>query len=77
VLDAVRILTDGGPQGGDVRDVKSLGIVAAGIDPVAVDAFGATLFGLNGIDIGAVKLAHEAGLGKIDFTKLNLKRIRV
>ena len=77
VLDAVRILTAGGPQGGDVRDVKPLGIVTVSIDPVAVDAFGATLFGLKGSDIGVVKLAHEAGLGTIDFTKLNLKRIRV
>jgi len=77
VLDAVRILTAGGPQGGDVRDVKTLGIVAAGIDPVAVDAFGATLFGLNGSDIGSIQLAQAAGLGTMDFQKLKINRIKL
>lgn len=77
VLDAVRILTAGGPQGGDVRDVKTLGIVAASIDPVAVDAFGATLFGLKGHDIGAVKLAQAAGLGTMDFERLKVKKIKL
>jgi len=77
VLDAVHILTAGGPQGGDVRDVKTLGIVAASIDPVAVDAFGATLFGLTGGDIGYVKLGHEAGLGTMDFQKLKIKKITI
>ncbi len=77
VLDAVRILTAGGPQGGDVRDVKTLGIVAASIDPVAADAFGATLFGLKGGDIGVVKLAQEAGLGTMDFQRLKIQRIKI
>jgi uncharacterized protein (DUF362 family) len=77
VLDAVRILTDGGPQGGDLRDVKTLGIVAASIDPVAVDAFGATLFGLTGNDVGYVKLAQTAGLGTMDFQKLKINRIKL
>ena len=38
VLDAVRILTANGPQGGELRDVKRLDTVIAGIDQVAVDS---------------------------------------
>ena len=45
VLDAVRVLTDHGPQGGDPDDVEVRGIVAAATDIVALDAFGATLLG--------------------------------
>lgn len=75
VLDAVRILTDNGPQGGNLSDVRNLGTVAVSIDPVAIDAFGATLFGLQGSDIGYVKLAQAAGLGTMDFQRLKVKRI--
>jgi len=77
VLDAERILTGGGPQGGDLGDVKKLDTVAVSIDPVAIDAFGATLFGLTGNDIGHVKLAQAAGLGIMDFQKLKINRIKI
>ena len=45
VLDAVRVLTAHGPQGGDPEDVDVRGIVAASTDIVALDAFGSTLLG--------------------------------
>jgi hypothetical protein len=44
---------------------------------VAVDSFGATLFGMKGGDLGSVKLASKAGLGVMDLTKLQIKRISV
>jgi uncharacterized protein (DUF362 family) len=77
VLDAVRILTANGPTGGDLDDVKRLDTVVVGTDQVAIDSFGATLFGLKGSDLNAVKLAAKAGLGVMDLTKLNIKRISV
>lgn len=77
VLDAVRILTANGPQGGDLSDVKQLNIVAAGRDQVAVDAFGATLFGLKGSDIGCVTAGYKAGLGVMDLAKLRIKRMNI
>jgi len=76
VLDAVRILTAGGPQGGDLDDVKKLDTVIVGTDQVAVDAYGATLFGMKGVDLGYVKLGHEAGLGTMNLAKLKIRRIR-
>lgn len=77
VLDAVRILTANGPTGGDLGDVKRLDTVVVGVDPVAVDAFGATLFGMKPADIGHVRLAAQAGLGVMDLSKLQIKRIGV
>jgi uncharacterized protein (DUF362 family) len=77
VLDAVRILTANGPQGGDLSDVKRLNTVAAGTDQVAVDAFGASLFGMKGSDIGYVLAGHRAGLGTMDLSRLKIKRVNL
>jgi uncharacterized protein (DUF362 family) len=75
VLDAVRILTGNGPQGGDLRDVKRLDTVIAGTDQVAIDSYGATLFGMKGSELGYVRLGQEAGFGKMDLATLVIKRI--
>ena len=77
VLDAVRILTANGPTGGDLEDVKRLDTVVVGVDQVAVDSFGATLFGMKGSDIGSVRLGAKAGLGVMDLSKLQVRRIRI
>lgn len=77
VLDAVRILTANGPTGGSLSDVKQLNLVAVGTDQVAVDSFGATLFGLKGSDLGYVRLGAKAGLGVMDLSKLKIKKVRV
>ncbi|MGA2082126.1 MAG: DUF362 domain-containing protein [Holophaga sp.] len=75
LLDAVRILTAHGPTGGDLADVKQLDTIVAGTDPVAVDAFGATLFGLTGADLGSVREAARRGLGVMDLGRLNIRRL--
>lgn len=75
ILDAVRILVANGPQGGDLRDVRKLDTVIAGVDPVAIDAYGATLFGLKGSDLGYVKVGAKNGLGTMDLARLSIKRI--
>ena len=77
ILDAVRILTANGPQGGNLSDVKQLNTVIAGTDQVAVDAYGATLFGLKGADLGYVIAGHKAGLGTMDLAKLKIKRVNI
>ena len=77
VLDAVRILTANGPQGGNLSDVKKMDTVIVGVDQVAVDSFGATLFGMKGSDLEYVKIADKMGLGKMDISKLNVTRINV
>jgi uncharacterized protein (DUF362 family) len=75
VLDAVRILTAHGPQGGDLADVKKLDLVVAGTDQVAIDAYGATLFGLKGADLGYVREGARRGLGVMDLDRLTIRKV--
>jgi uncharacterized protein (DUF362 family) len=77
VLDAVRVLTANGPQGGSLGDVRRLDTVIAGVDQVAVDSYGATLFGLKGTDLGYVREGEKAGLGVADLSKVNIIRLTV
>lgn len=72
VIDATRILTDHGPQGGDLKDVKVLNTVIASTDIVAADAYATTLFGLKPADIAVTVAAHRRGLGE-----MNLGRVRI
>ncbi|MGD8413669.1 MAG: DUF362 domain-containing protein [Candidatus Latescibacterota bacterium] len=72
VLDAVRILTSNGPQGGNLNDVETRNTVAASTDPVAIDAFGATLFDMTGEDLGYVRNGYERGLGEMDLSKVDV-----
>jgi len=77
VLDAVRILTANGPQGGNLADVKRMNTVIVGTDQVAVDSYGATLFGMKGSDLGYVRIAAGAGLGRMDINKMKIRKITV
>jgi len=77
VLDAVRILTAHGPKGGDLADVRRLDTVVAGVDQVAIDAYGATLFGMTGEDLGYVRDAAARGLGRMDLSRVAIKKIEV
>jgi uncharacterized protein (DUF362 family) len=72
VLDAVRVLTANGPQGGNLKDVKTLNTVAACADQVAIDAYGSTLFGLESTELSYVRKAHERGLGEMHLDKINV-----
>jgi uncharacterized protein (DUF362 family) len=72
VIDATRILTAHGPQGGDLKDVKVLNKVIASTDIVAADAFATTLFGMRPDEIAVTVAAHKRGLGEMD-----LKKVRV
>ncbi len=71
VLDAVRVLTDHGPQGGDPDDVEVHGVVAASTDIVALDAYGASLMGHAPEDVSHIAAAAERGLGTVDFASLD------
>ncbi|MBU8871222.1 MAG: DUF362 domain-containing protein [Gemmatimonadales bacterium] len=71
LLDAVRVLTDHGPQGGDPADVDVRGIVAASTDIVALDALGAELLGHDSQAIGNIGVAAARGLGTPDYRSLD------
>jgi uncharacterized protein (DUF362 family) len=72
IIDATRILTAHGPQGGDLKDVKVLNKVIASTDTVAADAYATTLFGLKPEDIAVTVAAHKRGLGEIKLERMKI-----
>jgi uncharacterized protein (DUF362 family) len=77
VLDAYRILVRNGPQGGRASDTKLVQTVVAGVDPVAVDAAGASLFDIMPEELLYLRLARERGLGQYDWEKLPLEKRKI
>lgn len=49
-----------------------LGLALAGTDPVAVDAVGAAAMGFDPMEVGYLRLAHEAGLGVADLSRIEV-----
>lgn len=77
VLDAVRILTANGPQGGSLKDVKRLDTVIAGVDQIAIDSYGATLFGMKGSDLSSVRAGDAIGIGTMNLSRLRIRKLNV
>jgi uncharacterized protein (DUF362 family) len=75
ILDAVRVLTAHGPQGGSAKDVAQMNLVAASTDPVMIDAFGVTLFGKDPAEFPHIALAEQRGLGTRDFRSGGFKEV--
>ncbi|MBC7348644.1 MAG: DUF362 domain-containing protein [Candidatus Aminicenantes bacterium] len=74
VLDGYRVLFRNGPQGGRVSDTRLQKTVVAGVDPVAVDAYGATFFEIKPQELTFLKLAQSRGLGKFDLEKVRIEK---
>lgn len=70
LLEGVRVLTANGPSGGRLEDVQVKMTMAAGTDPLALDAWGTELLGQKPKDIGSVAKGQEAGLGKLDYRSI-------
>ncbi len=71
VVDATRVLMDGGPEGGNPSSVKQVNTVAAGFDPVALDAWACGLLeSAHGIQPEFLRLAEQMGLGTLDYRSL-------
>jgi uncharacterized protein (DUF362 family) len=77
VVDAVRMLMDHGPSGGNLDDVKKMDTIIVSPDIVAADSYATTLFGLQPDDIGYIKAAAEMGLGNSDLKSLKIEEIAV
>lgn len=75
IMDAMEILTGKGPFGpGPITKPEQ---IIAGTDRVAIDAYGATLLGLNGREVRMIRSAYEHGLGEIDLKKVTIKEMNV
>jgi uncharacterized protein (DUF362 family) len=74
ILDATRVLTKNGPQGGSLDDVVKYDTVIAGTDIVAVDSVGASLVGKEARELPYLQRASERGLGEHDLGKIRIER---
>lgn len=72
IIDATRILTAHGPQGGNLKDVKVLNRVIASRDIVAADAYATTLFGMDPRSLSTTVTAHRRGLGEMNLDKIKV-----
>lgn len=73
VVDAMRIMTTHGPQGPGKLEYPNQLIFGA--DPVAVDAYAATLFGKQPFDVLYIKLAHDMGVGCGDLKQVQVVHV--
>ena len=70
VVDASRVLMEHGPTGGSLADVKPVRTIAAGFDPVALDAWASDLLS-QGSRPACLDLAAGLGLGRVDYAALS------
>ncbi len=73
IMDALRGITSNGPGGpGPIRACNQ---VIFGFDPVAVDAYGAHLFGVDPLSLDYLKIAGEMKLGQPQWEKLKMVKV--
>jgi uncharacterized protein (DUF362 family) len=77
VIDATRVLTRGGPQGGSLDYVEVHDSVICATDQVAADARAAEFLGLDPDRVGHIVLAEKSGLGKIDYRAAGYREVVV
>jgi uncharacterized protein (DUF362 family) len=76
VLDCYRVLRTHGPNGGTREDVDNTKDgarrIVASRDPVAVDAYGAHMFGFGPDDVPNIAYGQQAGMGTADWQSLEV-----
>ena len=63
ILDATRAIVRNGPAGRGAADVERWNTLVVSRDPVAVEAYGASRFGIDTAALGHIALAESLGLG--------------
>jgi uncharacterized protein (DUF362 family) len=77
VVDAVRVLMDHGPTGGNLDDVRQADTLVVSPDIVSADSYAATLFGLKPDDLAYLRAGAQMGLGRSDLENLKIEEINV
>ena len=75
ILDAFRVMEKNGPRGTSEDDVRIMKAQLISKDMVAIDAAGARLLGKSPESIKYIPIAAGKGVGKMDLSKLNIKKI--
>jgi uncharacterized protein (DUF362 family) len=74
IVDATRIMVTNGPRGPGRLETPHQ--IIFGTDPVAVDAYAATLFGKEPFSIPYIQIAHDMGIGCGDLSKVDLQHLQ-
>jgi uncharacterized protein (DUF362 family) len=77
VIDSIRMLTYGGPTGGDPNAVKKIDTIIASRDIVAGDSYGASLFNMQPDELSFITAGVDMGLGRSDLKNLKIEEIAV
>jgi uncharacterized protein (DUF362 family) len=77
ILDATNILMSNGPTGGRMSDVIAGNTLIAGVDQVAVDAYGFTLLGRDPENLQYLHYAHDRGVGNRYWKQQNFRELTV
>ncbi len=77
VIDGYRYLTNHGPSGGDLEDVKLLKTLIAGTDPTLCDMYACKVAGVDHQKVPYVKEAISRGFGNSDLANAKIKQIKV
>ncbi len=70
ILDGTVTMVTNGPTGGSLSDLKRSDTLIVSSDPVAADAFGATLLGKSAADLPFIGMCRRAGVGTDDYRSL-------
>ena len=74
IVDATRIMVTNGPRGPGKLEITNQ--IILGTDPVAVDAYAATLFGKDPFKVPYIQIAHDMGIGCGDLAKVDLQHLQ-
>jgi uncharacterized protein (DUF362 family) len=77
IIDAYRVVTRNGPRGGSLADVAQMGSLIISPDIVAADTAASALLGRKEGEVEYIRLAAEAGFGKMNLSRLNIQRVTV
>ncbi len=77
ILDAYHPMVRNGPRGKTVADVVEMRTLLASTDPVALDAAGAKLLGLEPASIAYIRIGDETKIGTMDLAKVDVRRFNL
>lgn len=75
IIDAVRMLMNHGPTGGNLSDVKKADTIIASPDIIASDTYAASLFGIDPDKLDYINKGVPMGLGIKNMDKLKIEEI--
>ncbi|MDR0764971.1 MAG: DUF362 domain-containing protein [Synergistaceae bacterium] len=77
IVDADKVITKNGPRGGSPSDIVEMNSLLISRDIVAIDTAASMMLGHKPGEIEHIRLAAEAGFGRMDLSKLNIERIKI